>query len=182
MGLGSYDPELKLVYWSTGNPGHWSPSFRCGEETHEKCNTGKWDNKWSMTIFARKVATGEAVWAYQTSIPALRERRHGVKRNTVIHHISYDADLVPEHQPAYQVQEMLDGKMDLVAIWGPFAGFYKTMKKAPIVLQPINRMEQEVALEFDMALGVRKGDDALKAAIEGALERRKDAIRRVLTV
>ncbi len=66
---GTYDPELKIVYWSTGNPGHWSPAYRCGYEgadlTHEKCNDGKYDNKWSMTIFARKVDTGEVVWAYQ---------------------------------------------------------------------------------------------------------------------
>jgi PQQ-dependent dehydrogenase (methanol/ethanol family) len=61
----SYDPELKLIYASTGNPGLWSPSYRCGAKTHEECNTGKWDNKWSMTIFARKVETGEVVWAYQ---------------------------------------------------------------------------------------------------------------------
>ena len=39
--------------------------IRCGDKTHEECNTGKWDNKWSMTIFARKVDTGEVVWAYQ---------------------------------------------------------------------------------------------------------------------
>ena len=48
-----------------GNPGLWSPSYRCGAKTHEECNSGKWDNKWSMTIFARKVDTGEVVWAYQ---------------------------------------------------------------------------------------------------------------------
>jgi PQQ-dependent dehydrogenase (methanol/ethanol family) len=64
-GFFSYDPELKLVYSSTGNPGLWSPSVRCGAKTHEECNTGKWDNKWSLTIFARKVDTGEVVWAYQ---------------------------------------------------------------------------------------------------------------------
>ena len=64
-GFFSYDPELKLVYSSTGNPGLWSPSVRCGDKTHEECNTGKWDNKWSLTIFARKVDTGEVVWAYQ---------------------------------------------------------------------------------------------------------------------
>ncbi|MEG6509044.1 PQQ-dependent dehydrogenase, methanol/ethanol family [Methyloligella sp. 2.7D] len=61
----SYDPELKLVYYSTGNPGLWSPSYRCPDKTHEECNSGAFDNKWSMTIFARKVETGEAVWAYQ---------------------------------------------------------------------------------------------------------------------
>jgi len=63
----SYDPELKYVYYSTGNPGLWSPGYRCGEKplTQEGCNSGKWDNKWSMTIFARKADTGEAVWAFQ---------------------------------------------------------------------------------------------------------------------
>jgi lanthanide-dependent methanol dehydrogenase len=63
----SYDPDLKLVYASTGNPGNWSPTTRCGEDppTQEGCNSGKWDNKWSMTIFARNVDTGKVVWAYQ---------------------------------------------------------------------------------------------------------------------
>ncbi len=63
----AYDPDLHLVYYSTGNPGLWSPSFRCGAkpQTQKACNDGSWDNKWSMTIFARNVDTGEAVWAYQ---------------------------------------------------------------------------------------------------------------------
>ena len=49
----SYDPELNLVYYGTGNPGTWNPSQRPG------------DNKWSMTIFARNPDTGMAKWAYQ---------------------------------------------------------------------------------------------------------------------
>jgi PQQ-dependent dehydrogenase (methanol/ethanol family) len=63
----SYDPELHMVYYGTGNPGLWSPGYRCGEQplTQAGCNSGKYDNKWSMTIFARKVDNGDAVWAYQ---------------------------------------------------------------------------------------------------------------------
>ncbi|MEQ1670395.1 MAG: PQQ-binding-like beta-propeller repeat protein, partial [Hyphomicrobium sp.] len=61
----SYDSELKMVYYSTGNPGLWSPAYRCSKKTHDECNTGEFDNKWSMTIFGRKVDTGEAVFAYQ---------------------------------------------------------------------------------------------------------------------
>jgi PQQ-dependent dehydrogenase (methanol/ethanol family) len=49
----SYDPELNLVYYGTGNPGSWNPDQRPG------------DNKWSMTIFARDLETGKAKWAYQ---------------------------------------------------------------------------------------------------------------------
>jgi PQQ-dependent dehydrogenase (methanol/ethanol family) len=49
----SYDPALNLVYYGTGNPSTWNPRQRPG------------DNKWSMTIFARDLDTGEARWAYQ---------------------------------------------------------------------------------------------------------------------
>jgi PQQ-dependent dehydrogenase (methanol/ethanol family) len=49
----SYDPELNLLYYGTGNPGTWNPTQRPG------------DNKWSMTIFARNPETGVAKWAYQ---------------------------------------------------------------------------------------------------------------------
>ncbi len=49
----SYDPELNLIYYGSGNPSTWNPKQRPG------------DNKWSMTIFARNPDTGEAKWVYQ---------------------------------------------------------------------------------------------------------------------
>jgi PQQ-dependent dehydrogenase (methanol/ethanol family) len=49
----SYDPELNLYYYGTGNPSTWNPKQRPG------------DNRWSMTIFARDVDTGQARWVYQ---------------------------------------------------------------------------------------------------------------------
>ncbi|HEX6834206.1 MAG TPA: PQQ-dependent dehydrogenase, methanol/ethanol family [Rudaea sp.] len=63
----AYDPDLHLIYYGTGNPGLWSPSFRCGAkpQTQEACNNGDYDNKWSMSIFARNVDTGEVAWVYQ---------------------------------------------------------------------------------------------------------------------
>ncbi|HEX2447832.1 MAG TPA: PQQ-binding-like beta-propeller repeat protein [Methyloceanibacter sp.] len=61
----SYDPETKIVYYSTANPGLWSPAYRCPDKTHEECNTGDFDNKWTLSLFARKVENGEAIFAYQ---------------------------------------------------------------------------------------------------------------------
>jgi PQQ-dependent dehydrogenase (methanol/ethanol family) len=49
----SYDPQLNLVYYGSGNPSTWNPRQRPG------------DNKWSMTIFARDLDTGVAKWVYQ---------------------------------------------------------------------------------------------------------------------
>ena len=49
----SYDPDLNLVYYGSGNPSTWNPVQRPG------------DNRWSMTIFARNPDTGVAKWVYQ---------------------------------------------------------------------------------------------------------------------
>lgn len=49
----SYDPNLDLIYYGTGNPGPWNPEIRPG------------DNKWTCGIFARRPDNGEAIWAYQ---------------------------------------------------------------------------------------------------------------------
>ena len=51
----SYDPELNLFFYGTGNPGVWNADLRPG------------DNKWSCSIFARDADTGEARWAYQVT-------------------------------------------------------------------------------------------------------------------
>jgi PQQ-dependent dehydrogenase (methanol/ethanol family) len=49
----SYDPQLNLVYYGSGNPSTWNPLQRPG------------DNKWSMTIWARNPDNGVAKWVYQ---------------------------------------------------------------------------------------------------------------------
>ena len=120
------------------------------------------------------------VGVYQMS--SIRESlgRHDIKQNTVTHFISYDGARVPEHQPSYQVQRMIDGELDVVAILGSFAGWYKTAKQAPITLQAVNLMDDEVPLQYDMALAVRRGDVGLKNALEEILTRERDGIRRIL--
>lgn len=52
---GSYDPELDLVYWGTGNPSPWNPVTRKG------------DALWTNSVVAIRPKTGERVWYYQTT-------------------------------------------------------------------------------------------------------------------
>lgn len=49
----SYDPDLDLIYYGSGNPSTWNPTQRPG------------DNRWSMTIWARNPDTGMTKWVYQ---------------------------------------------------------------------------------------------------------------------
>ncbi len=51
---GSYDPELNLVYWGTGNPApDWNGDMRLG------------DNLWADAVVALDADTGELVWGFQ---------------------------------------------------------------------------------------------------------------------
>lgn len=49
----SYDPELDLFYYGTGNPAPWNTDQRRG------------DNKWATSILARDPDDGTLRWAYQ---------------------------------------------------------------------------------------------------------------------
>jgi alcohol dehydrogenase (cytochrome c) len=50
---GSYDPELDLVFWGTGNPAPWNPLNRKGDNLH------------TNSILAVQPKTGKVVWTFQ---------------------------------------------------------------------------------------------------------------------
>ena len=50
---GSYDPDLDLVYWGTGNAAPWNPSTRSG------------DSLYTAGVVAIRPKTGDVVWHYQ---------------------------------------------------------------------------------------------------------------------
>jgi PQQ-dependent dehydrogenase (methanol/ethanol family) len=69
----SYDPDLDLIYYGTGNPGPWNPQQRPG------------DNKWTAGIFARTPSTGGARWFYQWSPHDLYDH-DGVNENVLLNY------------------------------------------------------------------------------------------------
>ena len=77
----SYDPDLNLIYYGTGNPGPWNHSQRLG------------DNKWTASIFARNPDTGMARWAYQWGPHDLFDY-DGVNENVLM-----DLDIGGERRP-----------------------------------------------------------------------------------
>jgi len=81
----SYDPELNLVYYGSGNPSTWNPKQRPG------------DNRWSMSVWARDLNTGAVKWLYQMTphdewdydgineMILADQDMGGVKRKTLVH-------------------------------------------------------------------------------------------------
>jgi quinoprotein dehydrogenase-associated probable ABC transporter substrate-binding protein len=120
------------------------------------------------------------IGVYETS--AIREALsdHGVGQHVQVHYLSHDGDLQPKDQPSYQVQQVIDGTLDVAGAWGPLAGYYKVTGKVPLTIQPINLMDDEVPLQYDMALAVRRGDHTLQKQLEQVMRDKRDALRKVL--
>jgi quinoprotein dehydrogenase-associated probable ABC transporter substrate-binding protein len=120
------------------------------------------------------------VGVFQVSAMRQALADHGVVANTVIHYLSHNADIVANNQPSYQVQQVISGELDAAAAWGPMAGYYKAVVHAPLIIQPVNLMEDKVPMEFDMALAVPRGRADVKASIEAAIAQHKSEIRQIL--
>jgi len=124
----------------------------------------------------RKLTIG----VYQTSGLRTALNRRGIIENVKLHVVSHNADLKPEAQPWQQVQQVLDGKLDVAGVWGPFAGWVKTMKGEPLIIQPVNLWEDDIPQEFELALGLRKVDWVLKYKLDLALKARQADIEKIL--
>jgi len=120
------------------------------------------------------------IGVYETSGLRNALATHGVKSNIVVMGTAHDADLVPEHQPWHQVEQVVNGQLDIAAVWGPFAGWVKETTHAPLVLTPTNLMDDDVPMEFSVAIGVRKYDAVMKYALEDAMEAKKQDIAGIL--
>ncbi|MFA5950898.1 MAG: quinoprotein dehydrogenase-associated putative ABC transporter substrate-binding protein [Hyphomicrobium sp.] len=116
---------------------------------------------------------------FQTSGLRAALVKRGVQTNISLHVLSHNSDLNPENQPYKQVEKVIDGKLDLAGVWGPFAGWLKK-NGAPLVVEPANLWEDEIPLEFDLAIGLRKIDWVLKYKFDLALEAHKSEVDKIL--
>jgi len=120
------------------------------------------------------------IGVFQTSAVRAALAKRGIVDNVKIQTQTHDGDLVPANQPWYVIQRMLDGEFDVAAVFGPFAGWVKTMKHEPVTILPINLDDDTVQMEFDLAIGVRKTDAFLKYLIDFALEDHAKDVEKIL--
>jgi mxaJ protein len=79
------------------------------------------------------------------------------------------------------VDAVADGRVDVAVVWGPLAGYYAQHASKPLDVRPVVAMANASSrFTFEIAMGVRRDDTALKGALDDLITRRGDAIRRVL--
>jgi len=80
------------------------------------------------------------------------------------------------------VDAVADGRIDVAVVWGPLAGYYAQRESTPIDVRPIAAAGAGPASKFtfDIAMGVRRDDTALRSALDAVIARRGADIRRIL--
>jgi mxaJ protein len=88
----------------------------------------------------------------------------------------------PEPQ-APIVAAVAAGDIDVAFVWGPTAAFFASSTKVPLKLSPVVPQSDGPALPmvFDVSVGVRREDRALRREVEAALAKRAADIRSILS-
>ncbi|HEX5042507.1 MAG TPA: substrate-binding domain-containing protein [Candidatus Polarisedimenticolaceae bacterium] len=109
---------------------------------------------------------------YANVPPAQALARRGLARNIV--GISLYGDYGKESPPSALIQAVAEGRVDVAIAWGPLAGYYAARSAVPLEVLPLN------PFVFDIAMGVRRDDTALRAQLDAVLERRKGDVDALL--
>ena len=77
--------------------------------------------------------------------------------------------------------DLAAGRLDAALVWGPQAGWFTDHAALPLVVAPaLAPPGFALPFEFAIAVGVKKGDDGLKRALDDALARRAADIDAIL--
>jgi mxaJ protein len=106
------------------------------------------------------------------------------RRGIVGHLIGYPVygDYSAPNPPARIVEAVAAGQVDLAVVWGPLAGYFAARQKVPLRISPVVPLIDGPLLPmvYDISMGVRREDDALRGEVNAALAKHRAEIDSVL--
>lgn len=84
---------------------------------------------------------------------------------------------------------MARGAIDVAAVWGPVGGYFARQSPVPLRLTPIADYEMFstrlshfglAAFQYDIAMGVRRGDEVLRRALDRVIADKEPQITALL--
>jgi mxaJ protein len=111
-------------------------------------------------------------------VHALNNR--GIVKNVVGYTIY--GDYKQANPPARIIDAVVRREVDLAIVWGPLAGFFAKKEKVSLGIVPVAPQIDLPYLPFvyDISMGVRRGEDDLKARLDEILARKHAEIEKIL--
>jgi quinoprotein dehydrogenase-associated probable ABC transporter substrate-binding protein len=85
-----------------------------------------------------------------------------------------------ENPPSAIVDAVASGKIDVAIVWGPVGGYFAARQRVPMTVVPIPSGKGDLPFAFDIAMGVKPGNDALSVRVQDVLDRRRADIAQIL--
>lgn len=109
---------------------------------------------------------------------------HALARRGIIDNVagfSVYGDYTQDSPPLRVLDELARGHIDVAIVWGPLAGYAAKRRHAAFVLSPVRPdREDGLPFAFEIAMGVRRGDDALLRRLDEVVLRRRADIDHIL--
>jgi mxaJ protein len=110
---------------------------------------------------------------------------HALSRRHIIQNVrgySVYGDYRQSNPPARVIDAVASGDVDVSVAWGPLAGYFASREPRALRITPVSPQIDLPFLPFvfDISMGVRRGDDALRDRLNDLLARRKPDIDRIL--
>lgn len=102
------------------------------------------------------------------------------KRGVVDNVTGFSTFYSAENPPSAIVDAVAGGKIDVAIVWGPIAGYFAQRQRVPLELVPIPSKKGDLPFEFDIAMGVKRGNEAQRARLVEVLNRRQAEIEGIL--
>ena len=101
--------------------------------------------------------------------------------NNVVGYTVYGDYRQPD-PPAQILEAVARGDIDIAAVWGPLAGYFARELPVKLTVVPITDTERFAPLlfQFDIAIGVRKGDDQRREELDRLISRNSAEIAQIL--
>lgn len=112
--------------------------------------------------------------------PAMALARRDLGRN--VRGYAMWGDESEEDTPARLIDAVAQGDVDLAVVWGPFAGYYAKAHPGRLAIAPAepDPAMPVMPVAYELAMGVRRGDEALRAEVQAVLDRRRTDIEAIL--
>jgi mxaJ protein len=117
---------------------------------------------------------------YANAPPAAALSNRGIVRN--VRGYSVIGDYRDPSPPSRIVRAVARGEVDVAVVWGPLAGYFARRSTVPLRVVPVSPEVDVPYLPFvfDIAMGVRHGETALRDSLDAVIARRQRDIDRIL--
>ena len=112
-----------------------------------------------------------------TNPPPVHElSRRGIVTNVVGFSTFYSA----ENPPSAIIDAVTQGRIDLAVVWGPVAGYFAAKQRMPLQVVPIPSKAGDLPFTFDIAMGVKRGNEPLRKQLQQLLDKLQTEITEIL--